>query len=44
MNNNNVVQFTHYETFSINQIEQIQTLISIAVMNEINRQINGNQQ
>ena len=39
MRNDNVVQCTHYETFSVSTIAQIQNQISEAVLGELNRQV-----
>ncbi len=42
MKNDNVVQCSHYETFSVGTIEQIQYQISKAVLGELNRQVKCN--
>ena len=42
MKNDNVVQCSHYETFSVSTMEQIQNQISKAVLGELNRQVMRN--
>lgn len=39
MKSNNITQYTHCETFDINQIEQMQSQIAKSVLNTLSRQL-----